>query len=87
MLVFAVTPSDRAVIQKFMKPSLEKVQQAWTGEAQAVKRDRGTLFEGFCRLQLIKPTKGDTAAAVAAAAAAAAAAITTTMEKTQIVYK
>ena len=35
------THSERALLQKFIQPTLELVEKAWRGEATCTKRNRG----------------------------------------------
>nr|XP_058973047.1 uncharacterized protein LOC131799345 isoform X2 [Pocillopora verrucosa] len=40
----AATHSERALLQKFIQPTLELVEEAWRGEATSTKRNRDRLY-------------------------------------------
>lgn len=42
IFLFTATHSEKTLLQKFIQPTMELVEEAWRGEATTTKRHRGT---------------------------------------------
>ena len=45
--IFPATDSEKALLRKFIQPTMDLVEEAWRGEVTSTKRDRGLLVNSY----------------------------------------